>query len=290
MNKFDFEFDMIFADPPYFLSNGGISINAGKRVCVNKGKWDKSNGAESDYNFNYKWIQASDHKLKSDGTMWISGTYHNVFAIATILKQLGYKILNCITWAKTNPPPNISCRCFTHSTEFILWAKKNAKSRYYFNYQFMRQSNGGKQMRDLWFLPSIGQWEKTCGKHPTQKPLSLLSRIILASTPEGAWILDPFAGSSTTGIAACLFNRRFLGIDNSMDYLNIGRARYQEIQNISTALDYKKRIFKQIFVNQSDVIETNVLRDARLFYDDIPFNEWNLGTSNASGQCNCKRP
>lgn len=234
MNSFEFKFDMIFADPPYHLSNGGISVQSGKMVSVNKGDWDKSKGYETDYLFDKTWLSACRDKLKSDGTIWISGTYHNIFTIARCLVELGFRILNCITWVKTNPPPNLSCRYFTHSTECILWARKEPKVSHYFNYELMRKINGGKQMRDVWRLPAIAPWEKTCGKHPTQKPLCVLSRIIQASTRPGAWVFDPFTGSSTTGIAANLFGRRFLGIDNSVDFLQISKARRMEIDDLTS--------------------------------------------------------
>ncbi len=242
MNQFNFKFDMIFADPPYFLSNGGISVQSGKMVSVNKGDWDKSQGFEKDNEFNYNWLKACRNKLSSKGTIWISGTYHNIFSVAQMLNELDFKILNCVTWAKTNPPPNLSCKYFTHSTEFILWARKEKKVPHYFNYNLMKQINGGTQMRDVWHLPAIAPWEKTCGKHPTQKPLALLSRIILASTEKNAWILDPFTGSSTTGIAANLLNRKFLGIDKNEEFLIISKNRKFEIENIITSASYKQKI------------------------------------------------
>ena len=216
LKQFSFKFDMIFADPPYFLSNGGISIQSGKVVCVDKGEWDKGGTPEYVDLFNRAWISECRYKLKDNGTIWISGTYHNIFSIANILTELNFKILNVVTWAKTNPPPNVSCRYFTYSTEFIIWARKLAKVPHCYNYDVMKQINNSKQMRDVWHLPAIAQWEKSCGKHPTQKPLSVLSRIVLASTDSGAWILDPFTGSSTTGIAANLLGRRFLGIDKAV--------------------------------------------------------------------------
>ncbi len=227
--QFDFKFDMIFADPPYFLSNGGISYQAGKVVCVDKGDWDKGGSRESIMEFNRKWLSLCREKLKDNGTIWISGTHHNIFSIANILTELGYRILNVITWAKTNPPPNISCRFFTYSTEFVIWARKHPKVPHKYNYELMKAINDGKQMTDVWRLPSIGRWEKSCGKHPTQKPLALLTRLILASTDVNDWILDPFAGSSTTGIAANLCGRKFLGIEREMNYASLSKARRDEI-------------------------------------------------------------
>ena len=238
LNSFDFKFDMIFADPPYHLSNGGISVQSGKMVSVNKGDWDKSHGTDQDYAFDKEWLSACRDKLKDDGTIWISGTQHNIFSVANSLRKLGFKILNTITWAKTNPPPNISCRYFTHSTEFIIWARKEEKVPHFYNYELMKEINGFKQMTDVWNLPAIAKWEKSCGKHPTQKPLSLLSRIILASTNENSWILDPFSGSGTTGIACCLLKRKYLGIEKETEFLEISKNRRLELDNINTILKY----------------------------------------------------
>ena len=257
LNQFDFKFDMIFADPPYFLSNDGISVQSGKMVSVNKGDWDKSQGFEKDNEFNYNWLKACQNHLTDNGSMWISGTFHNIFSVAQMLTELGFKILNCITWAKTNPPPNLSCRYFTHSTEFILWARKSKKSSHYYNYDLMKQINGGTQMRDVWNLPAIAPWEKSCGKHPTQKPLALLTRIILASTQKDAWILDPFTGSSTTGIAANLINRRFLGIDREEEFLTISKNRKLEIENPYIFGTYKKKIGGFVEKNQLELFLAN---------------------------------
>lgn len=251
LTQFDFKFNMIFADPPYFLSNGGISYQAGKVVCVNKGDWDKGGTPESIMDFNRKWLSLCREKLKDNGTVWISGTHHNIFAIANILTELGYKILNVITWVKTNPPPNISCRFFTYSTEFILWARKFQKKPHRYNYELMKAINDGKQMTDVWRLPAIARWEKSCGKHPTQKPLALLARIILASTDEHDWILDPFAGSSTTGIAANLCNRRFLGIEKEVEYSELSKNRRIEIDNQSIKFKYLSHLKDLEHLNSS---------------------------------------
>jgi site-specific DNA-methyltransferase (adenine-specific) len=229
--QFDIQFDMVFADPPYFLSNDGLTIKNGKIASVNKGKWDKSEGFEYINDFNRRWLKLVRDRMKEDATIWISGTMHNTFSIGQVLTELDFKILNIITWQKTNPPPNFSCRYFTHSTEQIIWARKNAKIPHYFNYELMKKINGDKQMKDVWTFPSIAKWEKSCGKHPTQKPLSVLARTILASTKKGAYILDPFTGSSTTGIAANLLGRNFWGIDIEKEYLEISENRKLEIEN-----------------------------------------------------------
>lgn len=212
--------DMIFADPPYFLSNGGITCSAGKAVSVNKGDWDKINSLSEKHEFNKKWIKLCRRVLKPNGTIWISGTFHNIYSVGMALEQEGFKIINNITWQKTNPPPNLTCHCFTHSTETVLWAQKNDKNvRYYFDYELMKKMNGGKQMKDVWTGAITSKSEKIFGKHPTQKPLYLLEKIILASTKENDVILDPFCGSSTTGVACKKLKRNYIGIDNNIEYI-----------------------------------------------------------------------
>ncbi len=266
--QFEFKFDMIFADPPYFLSNDGISIQSGKIVSVNKGEWDKGGTPEKINEFNHKWLALCRDKLKDNGTIWISGTYHNIFSVANALTELGYKILNVITWAKTNPPPNISCRYFTYSTEFIIWARKLQKKPHFFNYELMKLLNDNKQMTDVWRLPAIAPWEKTCGKHPTQKPLALLTRIILASTPSNAWILDPFAGSSTTGIAANLVYRRYLGIEREKSFAEMGKKRKIEIENLNRFIEIQSKI-KDISVSKF-YLQNDTLGEDK-YENDLPF-------------------
>ena len=238
----DDSINTIFADPPYFLSNGGISCQSGRMVCVDKGDWDKGGTPEHIQEFNMHWLSLCRSKLKDDGTIWISGTYHNIFSVATCLTELGYKILNVITWQKSDPPPNLSCRYFNFSTEYIIWARKYTKKPHKFNYEVMKQLNGDKQMTDVWRIPAVGRWEKTCGKHPTQKPLRLLYRIILASTDEGDVVLDPFTGSSTTGIAANLLGRDFIGIDQELSFLELSKNRKVEIEDELAARKMLKRM------------------------------------------------
>lgn len=214
--------DMIFADPPYFLSGNGITCSAGKMAPVKKGDWDEKIGIKEKHKFNKKWIRACKRVLKDNGTIWISGTMHNIYSIGMALEEEGFRIINNITWKKLNPPPNISCRTFVHSTETILWAKKDIKnSKHKFNYKKMRELNGGKQMKDVWETSLTKPSEKRCGKHPTQKPVELLEKIIQASTDEGDLILDPFNGSGTTGIVANKFNRKYIGIELEEKYLDI---------------------------------------------------------------------
>ena len=224
-----------------------------------------------DNDFNRQWISLCRDKLKKDGTIWISGTYHNIFSAAQMLNELNFRILNVITWAKTNPPPNLSCRFFTHSTEFIIWARKEKKTPHYFNYDLMKSINGGTQMRDVWSLPAIAKWEKSCGKHPTQKPLPLLGRIILASTKENAWILDPFSGSATTGIAANILGRRYLGLEQSSVFLELSKQRRIELDDISTKKKYMEKIYKYSDVPLQNILEVH---ESEPYYGiDLPIDE-----------------
>ena len=224
--------DMIFSDPPYFLSRDGISCSGGKMVSVNKGDWDKSISINEKHKFNRKWIKLCYQILKDNGTIWISGTMHNIYSIGMALEQEGFKIINNITWKKLNPPPNISCRFFVHSTETILWAKKDIKkAKHKFNYSLMKELNDGKQMKDVWESALTKPSEKKCGKHPTQKPMEILEKIILASTEEGDLILDPFNGSGTTGIVANRLNRKYIGIEKEKEFLDL-TIRRKESDNI----------------------------------------------------------
>jgi len=248
--------DMIFADPPYNLSNGGITCQSGRMVSVNKGEWDKSQGIEQNHVFAIQWLTACRQVLKDDGTIWVSGTMHNIYSVGYALQQLGYKLLNEISWFKPNASPNLSCRYFTHSHETVIWAAKSAKSKHKFDYQLMKKSAGGKQMRslwmdidvedepqDIWVISTPSKVEKTFGKHPTQKPLALLERIILASTGLGDLILDPFTGSSTTGVAAVKHGRRFIGIDTDTQYLDLSVKRLeQELGNTTE----KPKLIKEL--------------------------------------------
>lgn len=218
--------DMAFADPPYFLSNGGISCRAGKVVSVDKADWDKSNGFENDFEFTLNWIKECRRILKDNGTIWISGTMHNIYQVGFALQKLNFKLLNEISWFKPNAPPNLSCKYFTHSHETLIWARKNEKIPHYFNYEETRSwndalSHSGTQMRSVWTIPLTPLSEKTHGKHPTQKPIELLKRIILSSTNENAIILDPFNGSGTTGVVAKNLGRRYIGIEKDEEFLKL---------------------------------------------------------------------
>lgn len=268
LSKFKFGFDIVFADPPYFLSGGGISYQSGKVVCVDKGDWDKPVTSEELDAFNLRWLTAVREHMKDNATIWISGTHHNIFSVQQQLLKLGFKVLNIITWAKTNPPPNISCRYFTFSTEFIIWARKSPKVPHYFNYALMKKLNGDKQMTDVWQLPSIGKWEKSCGKHPTQKPLGVLVRIIQASSEPHSWILDPFSGSGTTGIAANLLGRNYLGLEKDGDFLLMSKKRREEMENPSVRFNYLKHLEQNGMISQS---EDFLLSDSSVLQYGIPW-------------------
>jgi len=220
--------DMIFADPPYFLSNGGITCHAGRMVSVNKGKWDVSQGVEENHKFNLAWLSECQQVLTKDGVIWVSGTAHVIFSVGFAMQQLGFKMLNDIIWFKPNASPNLSCRYFTHSTETVIWAAKNKNSRHTFNYDLMKQISNGKQMRNVWEISPSQPKEKIHGKHPTQKPLKLLERILLASTDEGNVVLDPFNGSGSTGVAALRLGRKYIGIELSEEYLDLAIKRLKD--------------------------------------------------------------
>jgi site-specific DNA-methyltransferase (adenine-specific) len=235
--------DMIFADPPYNLSNGGFTVHAGKRVPVHKGSWDVSKGFKQDFAFHKEWISKCRRVLKPNGTIWISGTYHSIYACGYALQSLGYHVLNDICWYKPNAAPNLSGRYFAASHETLIWARKNEKSKHKFNYALMKNGDWekdpfkrpGRQMRSVWAINTPPPWEKKFGKHPTQKPFDLLKRIVISSTDEGDLVLDPFTGSSTTGLACYAYSRRFVGFDTSKDYLDL---------SIKRLTDFKKRIGK----------------------------------------------
>jgi len=242
-------FDMIFADPPYNLSNDGFSVHAGRMVSVNKGEWDKSRGFNDDYNFHYKWLELCKKLMKPNGTLWVSGTYHSIYQCGHALQSLGYHILNDISWYKPNAAPNLSCRFFTASHESLIWARKDKEGKHFFNYDLMKNGRWDEdfikkpdtQMRSVWAIGTPKPIEKKFGKHPTQKPEALLKRIILASTKKGDLILDPFTGSSTTGIVAYLYGRKFIGIDKDKKYLELSLKRFTDLKKY---IDSKQSLFK----------------------------------------------
>jgi site-specific DNA-methyltransferase (adenine-specific) len=240
--------DMIFADPPYFLSSGSFTCQNGKMVSVKKGDWDLSNGTKKNFEFHLEWIKACRRVLKPSGTIWISGTYHSVYQCGFALEINGYHFLNDIAWFKPNASPNLSCRFFTASHETLLWARREKKAKHIFNYDLMKNGKWpedqlkkpGLQMRSVWSLNTPKPIEKKYGKHPTQKPFDLLKRIVLASTNKGDLVLDPFTGSSTTGLAAYLYGRKFIGIDTEKQYLKLSIKRFEELDK-----NLKKKLAKK---------------------------------------------
>jgi site-specific DNA-methyltransferase (adenine-specific) len=221
----DAHFDLIFADPPYFLSNDGITCHAGKMVSVNKGVWDKAATFEEIHEFNKIWLNECRRLLKPNGTIWVTGTAHNIYSVGFALQTLGFKILNDIAWYKVNPPPNLSCRYFTHATETILWARRDAKAKHTFHYEEMKRENRNRQMQSLWHIKPPASREKRYGKHPTQKPEQLLDRIIRASSDPHALVLDPFCGSGTTGVVCARLGRRFVGFEMGTNYIEVAAKR-----------------------------------------------------------------
>lgn len=234
--------DVVFADPPYFLSQGVSRCINGTWKSFEKGEWDRVTSFDNINAFNRQWLSACRDVMKDNGTIWVCGTYHNIFSVATCMSELGFKILNIITWQKSDAKPTLSKNFFNFTTEYIIWARKSASKPHFFNCDLMAQLNGGARMTDVWRIPFVSSWEMKCGQHPTQKPLRLLYRILLASTQEGDTILDPFSGSCTTGIAANLLGRNFIGIDMDEKYLELGKRRFEEIQDPAIAAKYLRKM------------------------------------------------
>jgi len=242
--------DMVFADPPYNLSNGGATCKNGTWASVNKGRWDLSNGVEDDFDFHLSWIEACQRILKPSGTIWISGTYHSIYQCGFALQMKGFHLLNDIAWFKPNAAPNLSCRFFTASHETLIWARKDPREKHKFNYEAMKHGDfpgdilkkENKQMRSVWAISPPKPTEKRFGKHPTQKPLDLLSRVIISSTDEGDLIVDPFTGSSTTGLVANVHKRRFIGVDTEKKYLDLSVKRYKDLKTIPQTNDYEQQL------------------------------------------------
>lgn len=251
LRQIDGFYDMIFADPPYFLSTGKERVRI-KNVYTtfDKGEWDRVRTLEAKNEFNRSWLTEAKRVLKDNGTIWVCGSYHNIFSVATCLDELGFKILNMVVWNKTDPPTTYADDRLNYSAEYIVWARKYPNIQHFYNYELMKRINGGVPLPDVWRIPTVSLWEKRCGKHPTQKPLHLLHRIILASTRPGDTILDPFAGSCTTGIAANLLNRNFVGIEQSQEYLDYGIRRRKEIEDPVMA----DKIFRKMSENPDEVM------------------------------------
>jgi len=254
--------DLVFADPPYNLSNDGFTCHAGKRVSVNKGKWDKSRGVAEDFEFHKQWLAACKRVLKPDGSIWISGTYHSIYACGFAMQLLDYHFLNDICWFKPNAPPNLSCRFFTASHETLIWARKSRKGRHTFNYEMMKNGlwkedilkKPGNQMRSVWAIGTPKRVEKVFGKHPTQKPESLLKRIIVASSNKGDLVLDPFSGSNTTGLISYLYGRNYIGIETEKEYLDLSIKRFETLKNNLQKKYTQPSLFEGVCESESEYI------------------------------------
>lgn len=242
--------DVVFADPPYFLSSQKKILQNGKIKVCDKGDWDRVSTSDKINSFNREWLSKCRDVLKDNGTIWVCGTYHNIYSVEQCLIELGFQILNIVVWQKSDPPPTPYGGRLNFSAEYIVWARKNPKAIHCFHYEMLKQMNGGREMPDVWKMPSPGSWERTCGKHPTQKPLRLLYRVLKVCTEEGFTILDPFAGSCTTGIAANLLGRKFIGIDQSQEYLDYGIRRRKEIDDPVMA----QKIFRKMSENPDEVM------------------------------------
>jgi modification methylase len=226
----DASVDMIFADPPYNLQLGGDLFRPeGGRVDAVDDAWDKFDTFAAYDKFTRAWLKEARRILKPNGTLWVIGSYHNIFRVGASLQDAGYWILNDIIWRKTNPMPNFRGTRFTNAHETLIWASRSEDSRYTFNYRAMKALNDELQMRSDWVLPicSGNEREKTDGvkSHPTQKPESLLYRVLLACTNKGDVVLDPFFGTGTTGAVARRLGREWIGIERETRYVKVARAR-----------------------------------------------------------------
>ncbi|MBU3688530.1 MAG: site-specific DNA-methyltransferase [Acidimicrobiales bacterium mtb01] len=223
--------DLVVADPPYRLS-GKETVRSGELVPLDNGDWDHSAGVVADHEFDLRWLSECQRLLRPGGTLWASGTHHNIHSVGHAMQQLGFDLLADVIWFKRNAPPHRRGRSFTHSHETFVWGVRRRDEPYVFNYAWTKQDDdrgdmlkrAGRQMRTVWSLARARNWESRYGKHPTPKPESLMERIILSTSVEGAVVLDPFAGSGTTGVAAVRTGRRFIGIDSNADYI-LGLAK-----------------------------------------------------------------
>ena len=217
--------DVVFADPPYFLSGKGTTCRGGKRAPVSKGGWDAPSTVVEMHAFNRAWLAACKRVLKPNGTLWACGTQHNIHSCGFALQELAFKLLNDITWEKTAPPPNLACRTFTHATETLVWASRDSKARHHYDYPAMKRENGGKQMKSVWHFDRPRGNELEHGAYPTQKPIALLRRVLRASLRYGGTVLDPFMGSGTAGVVTRSMGGVYIGIDQSEAAVALARRR-----------------------------------------------------------------
>jgi len=217
--------DVIFADPPYRLSTGGVTVKRGRLAPVDKGAWDRSMGFAEDHQFNVRWLKEACRILKPEGTIWVTGTHHIIFSLGFALQSMGCKVINAIAWEKPDPPPNALHTAFTHAHETIVWARKGNRSHHTFNYDLINSRDASAQISSVWRIPSVPRREKRHGYHPTQKPLRLLRRALLASTKEGNLVFDPFCGSGTSGVASKELGCLFVGAEKEGEYAELAGRR-----------------------------------------------------------------
>lgn len=269
--------DMIFADPPYNLQLGGdLTRPDNSHVDAVNDDWDKFSSFRDYDTFTKEWLEAAHHALKDDGTIWVIGSYHNIFRVGATLQDLGFWILNDVVWRKSNPMPNFRGRRFTNAHETMIWASKSQDAKYYFAYDAMKRLNEDVQMRSDWLFPICNGSERIKnddGKkaHPTQKPEALLYRLIVASTQVGDVILDPFFGSGTTGAAAKKLGRNFIGIDQQEDYIDVARKRIAAIEtpekeNLDLLVTTTKRQLPR--VPFGNLLELGMLKPGLDLYDN----------------------
>lgn len=234
--------DCIFADPPYNLQLGGdLHRPNNSKVDAVDNDWDQFESLKAYDEFTREWLSAARDTLTDDGSIWVIGSYHNIFRLGYILQDMGFWILNDIIWRKSNPMPNFRGRRFTNAHETMIWASKSQKSKYYFNYDSMKALNEDLQMRSDWYLPLCTGAERLKdenGKkaHPTQKPESLLSRVIMASTRKGDLVLDPFFGTGTTGAVAKKLGRSFIGLERDEVYADYAKKRIAAVDPLKDNL------------------------------------------------------
>ena len=226
--------DLVFADPPYNLQLGGdLHRPDNSKVSAVDDDWDKFKNFDHYDNFTIDWLKEARRVLKPNGSIWVIGSYHNIYRVGTSLQNLGYWILNDIIWRKSNPMPNFRGKRFTNAHETLIWAAKSDRSKYTFNYDALKELNDGIQMRSDWLFPICNGTERLKNSngtkvHPTQKPESILHRIIVASTKPEDLILDPFFGSGTTGVVAKKLGRSYLGIEQETHYVKAAKDRISQ--------------------------------------------------------------
>jgi len=265
--------DCIFADPPYNLQLGGdLHRPNNTKVDAVDNDWDQFESLRVYDDFTENWLEAARDCLKPDGSIWVIGSYHNIFRLGYIMQNMGFWILNDIIWNKTNPMPNFRGRRFTNAHETMIWAAKSKDSKYYFNYDAMKSMNEDKQMRSDWSLPLCTGGERLKdaeGKkaHPTQKPESLLYRVLMSSTKPGETVLDPFFGSGTTGAVAKKLGRSFIGIERDKTYAAFARERIESIDPLAENLITTKPKREQPRVPFGTLVERGLLKPGAILTD-----------------------